>query len=237
MRDLQADLDLCNKATPGPWERNEKPSFGDWWVCSGGQHICLLPADKKGTYYGEMFRANSDFIAQAREGWPHAIERAIKAEAEVAKYKRALELVSQYIDKELDQCPVPLPNDCHDDCLDCMSQYFLEQALAELDKDGRKMSINEATNFDDLIRAGRYTDALRLFAKEYYGKMGHTRKRLCERVADENDKLQAELSLLRKVVDAARGVFLGEGEYLCSEFKNNIDRLRQALAELDKEES
>ena len=83
MRDLQKDLEICNKATPGPWERNEKPSFGDWWVCSGGQHICLLPADKKGTYYGEMFRANSDFIAAAREGWPHAIERAIKAEAKL----------------------------------------------------------------------------------------------------------------------------------------------------------
>ena len=88
MRDLIKDLELISKATPGPWTRNEKPSFGDWWVCSGGQHICLLPADKKGTYYGEMFRANSDFIAQAREGWPHAIERAIKAEAEVERLKK-----------------------------------------------------------------------------------------------------------------------------------------------------
>lgn len=47
----------------------------------------------------------------------------------------------------------------------------------------------------------------------------------------------SEIMRLRKVADAARGVFLGEGEYLCSEFKNDIDRLRQALAELDKEES
>lgn len=39
------------------------------------------------------------------------------------------------------------------------------------------------------------------------------------------------------VVEAARGVFLGEGEHLCSEFEDAIDRLRQALAELDKEES
>lgn len=46
---------------------------------------------------------------------------------------------------------------------------------------------------------------------------------------------EAENANLSKVADAARGVFLGEGEYFCSEFKNDIDRLRQALAELDKE--
>lgn len=51
---------------------------------------------------------------------------------------------------------------------------------------------------------------------------------------EEGPKLQIEVEKLRKVAEAARGVFLGEGEYLCSEFKNDIDRLRQALAELDK---
>ncbi len=90
MRDLQADKAICDKATKGPWERNEKPSFGDWWVYVGGQHICLLPADKKGTHFGEMFKANAEFIAQAREGWPHAIGRAIKAETEVERLRNRL---------------------------------------------------------------------------------------------------------------------------------------------------
>lgn len=57
-----------------------------------------------------------------------------------------------------------------------------------------------------------------------------------ELIGTIND-LETENAKLRKVADAARGVFFGEGEYLCSEFKNDIDRLRQALAELDKEES
>lgn len=48
-------------------------------------------------------------------------------------------------------------------------------------------------------------------------------------------ELQAENAQLRKVVDAARGIFLGEGEHLCSEFEDAMDQLRQALAELDKE--
>jgi hypothetical protein len=51
----------------------------------------------------------------------------------------------------------------------------------------------------------------------------------------EGPKLQIEVEKLRKVVEAARGLFLGEGEHLCSEFEDAIDRLEQALAELDKE--
>lgn len=44
-----------------------------------------------------------------------------------------------------------------------------------------------------------------------------------------------EITKLRKVAEAARGVFLGEGEHLCSEFEDAMDTLRQALTELDKE--
>lgn len=44
--------------------------------------------------------------------------------------------------------------------------------------------------FDQLIREGRDTDAVRLFARQYYegGKMGHTRMLLLVRVADELDE-------------------------------------------------
>lgn len=46
--------------------------------------------------------------------------------------------------------------------------------------------------FDDLIREGRDTDATRFLAREYYenGKMGYTRRRLLERVADKIDKYE-----------------------------------------------
>lgn len=52
------------------------------------------------------------------------------------------------------------------------------------------------TMFDDLIRAGRDIDAMRFLAQEYYdnGKMGHTRKLLLERVADDYESLQAQLA-------------------------------------------
>jgi hypothetical protein len=64
-RDLKADLELCNKATPGSWVFNGISVLG-----AHGLLIARTPND-----------ADAEFIAQAREGWPHAIERAIKAEA------------------------------------------------------------------------------------------------------------------------------------------------------------
>ncbi len=63
-RDLKADLELFNRATPGPWE------FGPIYA---------------GTIAGELdeerHRANRELLNGFREGWPHAIERALKAEA------------------------------------------------------------------------------------------------------------------------------------------------------------
>ncbi|CDX01280.1 Hypothetical protein DPCES_1393 [Desulfitobacterium hafniense] len=49
-----------------------------------------------------------------------------------------------------------------------------------------------SAKFDELIRNGRDTDAMRFLAQEYYdnGKMGHTRKLLLERVADKLDESQ-----------------------------------------------
>ena len=75
MRDLKADLELCNKATPGPWE-----------VVPGTNSVSSpYPRGRNKP------RENMMFIAQAREGWPHAIERAIKAEAEVEQLKGEIE--------------------------------------------------------------------------------------------------------------------------------------------------
>ena len=53
--------------------------------------------------------------------------------------------------------------------------------------------------FDDLIREGRDTDALRLMAREQYdkGRIGHIRMLLMVRVADELDEKTQELSFSR----------------------------------------
>lgn len=53
--------------------------------------------------------------------------------------------------------------------------------------------------FDDLIRKGRDTDALRLMARGMYknGKVGHARMTMMIRVADELDQKTRELSFVR----------------------------------------
>ena len=69
-RDLKADLELCNKATPGPWEFERPWEFGPIYA---GAIADALDEERD--------RANRELLNNFREGWPHAIERAIKAEA------------------------------------------------------------------------------------------------------------------------------------------------------------
>lgn len=80
-RDLSADLAICSAAQPGPWLR-----FTEWGrevvrddtfadvISIGGPH--------DGEYV-DMSPEDATFIVEARTYWPHAIERAIRAEAEV----------------------------------------------------------------------------------------------------------------------------------------------------------
>lgn len=80
-RDLKADLELFNKATPGPWE------FGAIYA---------------GTIAGELdeerHRANRELLKNFREGWPHAIERALDAEELVRELVQELENVVCFIE-------------------------------------------------------------------------------------------------------------------------------------------
>ena len=121
-RDLKADLELCNKATPGPWyagvtddERfmnlhyvtTEPRSYrhdGERAFVEGLIRrdkvvaITLLQTPRFVDCW--QFGENTRFIAQAREGWPHAIERAIKAESLV----RELVGVIDEFCRQINQC-------------------------------------------------------------------------------------------------------------------------------------
>lgn len=83
MRDLKRDMEICNNASPGPIDA----AYDDLSLCavvgnkSGVFAICIGPNKK----------ANAEFIAAARTGWPEAIQRALGAEAELAVANAALE--------------------------------------------------------------------------------------------------------------------------------------------------
>ena len=70
-RDLKADLKFCNRATQGPWRHEWNPNYSEVYAPGVDKPIILVGHDPH----------DAEFIVQAREGWPHAIERALKAEA------------------------------------------------------------------------------------------------------------------------------------------------------------
>ena len=98
MRDLKADLEICNKATEGPWRttvfgqitNNQNDSWDRETI------ICDTVHESQGPY--KNVRDNAKFIAQAREGWPYAIERAIEAEG---KLEKAKDLIQRWFDGEI----------------------------------------------------------------------------------------------------------------------------------------
>ena len=87
MRDLKADLELCNRAIPclqnvfTEWDGKVVLGFG-----VPGEHVHQLSENEY------------SLIAQASDGWLHAIERAIEAEA---KLEKAKDLIRRWFDGEI----------------------------------------------------------------------------------------------------------------------------------------
>lgn len=85
-RDLAADLAICEAATVGPWTHS-RWAYGYVMTederCETVASVVEYNAD--GSVYkelgGENWQSNRTFIAEAREGWPEAIRRAIDAES------------------------------------------------------------------------------------------------------------------------------------------------------------
>ena len=125
-RDLLKDLEICEGATEGPWYARATdddhymnaryvgldagPGFVHDGVCGmGGDNkserviaITLLQAPDLACVQDERWDENATFIAEARLGWPHAITRALAAEARVKELEgRKCETCEQWL-QELD---------------------------------------------------------------------------------------------------------------------------------------
>lgn len=84
MRDLKADKEICDKACKGPWVVNEYWRIQNSETMASQRSICRA-----------FNKNNAEFIAAAREGWPEAIDRAIKAEDKLEKLKEIYSLTSR----------------------------------------------------------------------------------------------------------------------------------------------
>lgn len=94
-RNLHADLAICNAATPGPWSTS---SLTEGYVIAGEDKFTtvatVIEYNDDGSEYLRLghhdCQDNQAFIAEAREGWPEAIRRALTAEAEVERLREKL---------------------------------------------------------------------------------------------------------------------------------------------------
>lgn len=92
MRDLNRDLEIIAKATPGKWAVLDED---DGRIVALDERLTTIIEDL------DVRHEDARFIAEAREGWQHAIERALKAEAEVERLRDFLEEIASYVNVEL----------------------------------------------------------------------------------------------------------------------------------------
>lgn len=108
MRDLEKDLEICRAAPPGPW-RWERPAETGLrrpkarLLAANGELICDFGVESVGSSViragAEPYPAAQEFIVQAREGWPEAIQRAVKAEQKVQQAICALREIIDLVEQ------------------------------------------------------------------------------------------------------------------------------------------
>jgi len=94
MRDWKNDLELCEKAIPGPWKIDENEGYG-CSVIAGYYEIAGVDEE---TNKAQLLSATmARFIAEARTGWPEALHRVIELEQENKKLKTDNKVLSQQL--------------------------------------------------------------------------------------------------------------------------------------------
>ncbi|BBI32342.1 hypothetical protein [Cohnella abietis] len=88
-RDLDADLAVCEAATPGPYRLTP---------CSCGKcDLVFISLSRSG---GLLLPGDARFIAEARTGWPHAINRAQEAERENVRLRNELDALQLEVNQQ-----------------------------------------------------------------------------------------------------------------------------------------
>lgn len=83
-RDLKKDLEIIKKATQGPWRL----------AVLDKSSIFAEQATRITRCSNENGENDAKFIAEANEGWKHAIERALAAEAKLKELEKEIEQVT-----------------------------------------------------------------------------------------------------------------------------------------------
>lgn len=90
VRDLEADLTICEAATPGPIRITK---------CQCGHPACNQVFISITRSDGRLDPEDTTFIAAAREGWSYAIRRALEAEAEIDRLRNELNILQEQLEQ------------------------------------------------------------------------------------------------------------------------------------------
>lgn len=100
MRNWQEDMELCEKATRGPWEIKETQEGIECPLCGGEGEVDAVDVDGDGwgvimqsCGIGEMIENNARFTITAREALPYWLNAYRELEAKAAAMREKLELV------------------------------------------------------------------------------------------------------------------------------------------------
>lgn len=101
VRDLEADLAICEAATPGKWKLWGMDVMAP--KVAGVEEVFAVDdaAVVAKTYdpHRGLRTFNARFIAEARVGWPYAIRRAMEAEAKVDRLQNELQMLQDELNR------------------------------------------------------------------------------------------------------------------------------------------
>jgi hypothetical protein len=91
-RDLEADLAICEDATPGPWR-----VVGRNYALQGFPQVEMNTPE--GHYFSVNFPYDADFIATARTSWPETIQYAMQLEGEIDRLQNELNILQEQLNR------------------------------------------------------------------------------------------------------------------------------------------
>jgi len=172
-RDLKKDLEICSKATRGPWYIGPKEGVPNRLIAT----TSLFGSAKIYTRGQDASPKNdTEFIAEARTGWPQAIKRAMESEAKVKELERKIyELTTAVNMYHCTKERAVKAEALNKELLDCLLKVILETC---------KRGNGEYDSFG----IAAYADAMKLL---YINGKIHTIKSNAGRIIAVNRKEQA----------------------------------------------
>lgn len=109
-RDCKKDLEICSKATPGPWDWNDR---GDV-VSLSNKHVDSVIITTE-YYDGPQIAINEEndkFIRTSREALPYYINRCVELEAQVGQMRNILKNACKECIENFGDCDIDENNTC-----------------------------------------------------------------------------------------------------------------------------